>query len=206
MNIRILITLLFGVTLFCSCQPKQLPVNSLAERVTEGTSKDRILFRMTPEKDDVSKDYFEITAEDGKVLIVGNSDLSLATGLNWYLKYVAGIHLSWNNPSQKLPEVLPLPTGKIRQETAMQNRYYLNYCTYSYSMAFWDWERWEKEIDWMALHGINMPLSITGMEVVWYNLLKRVGYTTEEINEFISGPAFMAWWQMNNLEAWAPFP
>lgn len=39
MNIRILITLLFGVTLFCSCQPKQLPVNSLAERVTEGTSK-----------------------------------------------------------------------------------------------------------------------------------------------------------------------
>ena len=70
---------------------------------------------MTPEKDDVSKDYFEITAEDGKVLIVGNSDLSLATGLNWYLKYVAGIHLSWNNPSQKLPEVLPLPTGKIRQ-------------------------------------------------------------------------------------------
>ena len=99
-------------------------------------------------------------------------------------------------------ERLTVPTGKIRQETAMQNRYYLNYCTYSYSMAFWDWERWEKEIDWMALHGINMPLSITGMEVVWYNLLKRVGYTTEEINEFISGPAFMAWWQMNNLEGW----
>ena len=88
MNIRILITLLFGVTLFCSCQPKQLPVNSLAERVTEGTSKDRILFRMTPEKDDVSKDYFEITAEDGKVLIVGNSDLSLATGLNWYPVFI----------------------------------------------------------------------------------------------------------------------
>ena len=40
------------------------------------------------------------------------------------------------------------------------------------------------------------------MEVVWYNLLKRIGYTTEEINEFISGPAFMAWWQMNNLEGW----
>lgn len=54
----------------------------------------------------------------------------------------------------------------------------------------------------MAMHGINMPLSITGMEVVWYNLLKRLGYTTEEVNEFISGPAFMAWWQMNNLEGW----
>ena len=70
MNIRILITLLFGVTLFCSCQPKQLPVNSLAERVTEGTSKDRILFRMTPEKDDVSKDYFEITVIGNRTELV----------------------------------------------------------------------------------------------------------------------------------------
>lgn len=135
MNIRILITLLLGVTLLCSCQPKQLPVNSLAERVTEGTSKDRILFQMIPQQDNPSEDYFEITPKDGKVLITGNSDLSLATGLNWYLKYVAGIHLSWNNPTQKLPETLPLPTEKIRQETDMKHRYYLNYCTYSYSTA-----------------------------------------------------------------------
>ncbi len=190
------------VCLVCSCRSEYSPVDSLADRVTEGTSKNRIVFRLEPNADNSGEDYFEIDSDDGKVLITGNTDLSLATGLNWYLKYVAGIHLSWNNLSQKLPEILPLPQGKIRQETAMRNRYYLNYCTYSYSMAFWDWERWEKEIDWMALHGVNMPLSIAGMEVVWYNLLKRVGYTTEEINEFISGPAFMAWWQMNNLEGW----
>ena len=203
MNMRLLLLLLFGsVVMYTSCQSTSAPIDSLAARVTENTSKDQILFRLVTDETDPAKDYFEIDSKDGKVLITGNSDLSLATGLNWYLKYVAGIHLSWNNPSQKLPEVLPLPQKKIRQATAMKNRYYLNYCTYSYSMAFWDWERWEKEIDWMAMHGINMPLSITGMEVVWYNLLKRIGYTTEEINEFISGPAFMAWWQMNNLEGW----
>ena len=203
MNMRLLLLLLFGsVVMYTSCQSTSALIDSLAARVTENTSKGQILFRLVTDEADPAKDYFEIDSKDGKVLITGNSDLSLATGLNWYLKYVAGIHLSWNNPSQKLPEVLPLPQKKIRQATAMKNRYYLNYCTYSYSMAFWDWERWEKEIDWMAMHGINMPLSITGMEVVWYNLLKRIGYTTEEINEFISGPAFMAWWQMNNLEGW----
>ena len=203
MNMRLLLLLLFGsVVMYTSCQSTSAPIDSLAARVTENTSKGQILFRLVTDEADPAKDYFEIDSKDGKVLITGNSDLSLATGLNWYLKYVAGIHLSWNNPSQKLSEVLPLPQKKIRQATAMKNRYYLNYCTYSYSMAFWDWERWEKEIDWMAMHGINMPLSITGMEVVWYNLLKRIGYTTEEINEFISGPAFMAWWQMNNLEGW----
>lgn len=202
MHMRFLFILLFGIALLCSCQAKELPVDSLAERVTEGTSKGRILFQIQPGQDDVSTDYFEIASQGNKVLITGNSDLSLSTGLNWYLKYVAGIHLSWNNLSQKLPDPLPLPQETIRKETSMKDRYYLNYCTYSYSMAFWDWERWEKELDWMAMHGINMPLSITGMEVVWYNLLKRIGYTTEEINEFVSGPAFMAWWQMNNLEGW----
>jgi len=32
----------------------------------------------------------------------------------------------------------------------------------SYSMTFWDWERWEAEIDWMALQGINLPLAFSG--------------------------------------------
>ena len=151
MNMRLLLLLLFGsVVMYTSCQSTSAPIDSLAARVTENTSKDQILFRLVTDETDPAKDYFEIDSKDGKVLITGNSDLSLATGLNWYLKYVAGIHLSWNNPSQKLPEVLPLPQKKIRQATAMKNRYYLNYCTYSYSMAFWDWERWEKEIDWMA--------------------------------------------------------
>ena len=101
-----------------------------------------------------------------------------------------------------LPEVLPAVTKKERHETGLKLRYDLNYCTFSYTMAFWDWDRWEKEIDWMALHGINLPLAMTGVESVWYNVLKKLGYNKEEINEFISGPGFMAWWLMNNLEGW----
>jgi len=69
-------------------------------------------------------------------------------------------------------------------------------------MAFWDKERWQKEIDWMALHGINMPLAITGTDVVWRNTMLRLGYTPQEIDAFIAGPAFQAWWLMNNLEGW----
>ena len=102
----------------------------------------------------------------------------------------------------KLPTTLPRVTKKERHETNYKYRYYLNYCTYSYTMAFWDWNRWEKEIDWMALHGINMPLSIVGVGSVWRNVLYKLGYTKEEINKFVAGPAFQAWWLMNNLEGW----
>ncbi|MDE5822339.1 MAG: alpha-N-acetylglucosaminidase [Paramuribaculum sp.] len=179
------------------------PIDNLAYRVTEGTSAGRIMFNEIPAKED----FFEIKASEGKVLIEGNNPVSLATGLNWYLKYVAGIHISWSNLTQPLPELLPLPAEPIRKNAKVARRYYLNYCTFSYSMAFWDEDRWMKEIDWMALHGINMPLSLTGVETVWRNLLKRLGYTDKEIGEFISGPGYFAWWQMNNLEGWGgPLP
>jgi alpha-N-acetylglucosaminidase len=74
-------------------------------------------------------------------------------------------------------------------------------------MAFWDWKRWEQEIDWMALHGVNLPLAIVGEECVWRNMLLKLGYSEEEIGKFIAGPAFLAWWEMNNLEGWGgPLP
>lgn len=194
MNLRtILLVIILCVTSFLSASP----ITGLLERIEKGASK-----RFVIEKVEADKDFFELGQKGDKVVIRGNNYVSIATGLNWYLKYYAGIHLSWNGMTAKLPALLPPVIKKERHETALPYRYALNYCTFSYSMAFWDWERWEKEIDWMALHGVNLPLAITGAEAVWYNVLKKLGYTKEEINEFIAGPGFFAWWLMNNLEGW----
>lgn len=173
------------------------PIDDLLERIDRGSSKKFIIERIASDKD-----VFELDQKEEKVVIRGNNYVSIATGINWYLKYYAGIHLSWNNMKAELPDVLPSVTEIVRHETSLLYRYYFNYCTFSYSMAFWDWARWEQEIDWMALHGINLPLAITGTEVVWRNVLQRLNYSKEEINQFISGPGFFAWWLMNNLEGW----
>ena len=157
------------------------PIDSLALRVTEGTSAGKIEFREIPS----DADFFQISSDNGRVLIEGNNPVSMAVGLNWYLKYVANIHLSWDRLTAPLPDPLPLPRATERHTASVDHRYYLNYCTYSYSMPFWNEDRWMKEIDWMALHGINMPLSITGIETVWRNLLRTYGYTDEEIGRFI---------------------
>lgn len=173
------------------------PVAALTERVSPGSSS-QFIFRQTDSKED----YFEISSKDGRIVIEGNNPVNIAAGLNWYLKYYPGIHLSWNNMTTTLPDNLPLPSKPERHNAKVAQRYYLNYCTHSYSMAFWDFDRWQKEIDWMALHGINMPLAITGTDVVWRNTLRRLGYSDKEANEFVAGPAFQAWWLMNNLEGW----
>ena len=189
------------ILLACLCFPfAQLwgnPVNGLLERINPGASKKFII-----QVKKGQSDFFELDQKGDKVVIRGNNYVNIATGLNWYLKYYAGIHLSWNGMTAELPESLPKVSTPVRKETNLALRYDFNYCTYSYTMAFWDWKRWEKEIDWMALHGINLPLAVVGQECVWKNMLEKLGYTKEEINKFIAGPAFLAWWAMNNLEGW----
>lgn len=173
------------------------PIQGLLERIDKGASRKFIVEQVKS-----PADFFELDQKGDKVVIRGNNYVSIATGLNWYLKYHAGIQLSWNGMKAKLPDVLPAVTQKERHETDLKYRYDLNYCTYSYTMAFWDWKRWEQEIDWMALHGINLPLAIIGTDVVWRNVLMKLGYTQDEVNQFIAGPAFQGWWLMNNLEGW----
>ena len=182
---------LLGVTLYAS------PITGLLERIDKGASRKFVIERLKGEKD-----FFELDQKGNKVVVRGNNYVSIATGINWYLKYYAGINLSWNGMQADLPEVLPPVLKKERHETDLKLRYDFNYCTFSYSMAFWDWKRWEQEIDWMALHGINLPLAMVGTDVVWKNVLEELGYTREEINAVIAGPGFQAWWLMNNLEGW----
>ncbi|WP_416339190.1 alpha-N-acetylglucosaminidase [Phocaeicola massiliensis] len=173
------------------------PIQGLLERIDKGASRKFVIEQVKS-----PTDFFELDQKGDKVVIRGNNYVSIATGVNWYLKYYAGIQLSWNGMTAQLPAVLPAVPQKERHETDLKYRYNFNYCTYSYTMAFWDWDRWEKEIDWMALHGINLPLAVVGADVVWYNVLTKLGYTKDEINEFIAGPAFQGWWLMNNLEGW----
>ena len=194
----------FFFSLFCMMVlvAQATPIDGLLERIDRGASQK---FKIELKKAD--RDYFELDQAGRRVVVRGNSWVNIGVGINWYLKYYAGIHLSWNQMQAELPDVLPPVKEKERHETDLGLRYDFNYCTFSYSMAFWDWPRWEREIDWMTLHGVNLPLAVVGEECVWRNMLLRLGYSEEEIGKFIAGPAFLAWWAMNNLEGWGgPLP
>ncbi|KAG0481223.1 hypothetical protein HPP92_012081 [Vanilla planifolia] len=70
------------------------------------------------------------------------------------------------------------------------------------SFAWWDWERWEKEIDWMALQGVNLPLAFTGQEAIWQKVFKDFNVRNKDLGNFFGGPAFLAWARMGNLHGW----
>jgi len=67
-------------------------------------------------------------------------------------------------------------------------------------MIWWDWNRWEQEIDWMAMNGINLALAFTGQELIWYKLFKLYNLDDDDIYSFFSGPGFLAWNRMGNVK------
>jgi alpha-N-acetylglucosaminidase len=150
---------------------------------------------------DNGADVFEIESRDGKIVLRGNSPLSVTVGLNWYLKYSCHCSVSLNGNNLKLPAMLPVVDKKIRMSGWAKSRYFLNYCTFSYSMSWWDWAQWERFIDWMALNGINQPLSVTGQEAVWQAVCRKFGMTDAEIDAFLAGPPYLPFQWMGCLDS-----
>ena len=144
-------------------------------------------------------DYFELSnAADGSIKVVGNNGVSLATGLNYYLKYSCNVMISQVGDQVRMPDAI-IPVEPVRRETKFPVRYSYNYCTLSYSMAFWGEEEWRNELDWLALNGVNVVLDATAQEEVWRRFLGELGYSHQEIKDFIAGPAYYAWAYMANL-------
>ncbi|KAH1174125.1 hypothetical protein KIL84_002269 [Mauremys mutica] len=142
-----------------------------------------------------------------RVRVAGSSGVAAAAGLYRYLRELCGCHVSWSGAQLRLPDPLPAVPGVISATSPNRFRYYQNVCTQSYSYVWWDWPRWEREIDWMALNGINLALAFTGQEAVWQRVYLSLGLNQSEIDEYVTGPAFLAWNRMGNLHTWAgPLP
>jgi alpha-N-acetylglucosaminidase len=157
-------------------------------------------FRFEQIQADQGRDVFELDQQKDSVVVRGNTGLSMAFGLNWYLKYYAQASVSLNCSQIRIPRPLPTVEKKVRMTGWAQSRYFLNYCTFSYSMSWWDWAQWEKFIDWMALNGINQPLAVTGQEGVWQAVGRRFDMTDTEIDAFLAGPPYLPFSWMGCLD------
>lgn len=113
-----------------------------------------------------SIDGYRVVFADNGLKITANNSISAANGLYRYLQEICHVNLSWNgNREIVIDELVPF-NGEIKGEINQKYRVYMNYCTLNYTASWWDFTRWEKEIDFMALNGINMPLAVIGTEAV----------------------------------------
>jgi alpha-N-acetylglucosaminidase len=169
----------------------------LAKRVLQGRANN-FIFKL--EAKGTAKDFFQISKSGEKILIKGTNGVSLASGLNWYLKKYCNSQFSIIDKQISLPAILPFPSSTEKVQTEFNYRYFFNVCTFSYTMAWWDWKEWERQIDWMAMNGINFPLAITGQEAIWTEVYQELGLSQKQIDDFLVGPAFLPWSWMGNID------
>lgn len=148
------------------------------------------------------KSCFEFYCENDKIVLAGDCKISQAMAYYQYLKKYCAVNLSHCGNEFITVESAPLPDKKTSRVIPQDKRVYMNYCTVGYSCASWDWERWEREIDFMAMNGVNMPLSVVGSEAVWYYTMRELGYSETGALNFLSGPFFWPWQLMGNINGY----
>ena len=178
---------------------------ALAGRLSARLADKVEFYKMEAEQ---GKDAFTLESRGGKVIIGGNNANSMAVGLNRYLNRYCKVTVSWYaGVPMELPDVLPDVPAPERITARVPQRFFLNYCTWGYTMPFWQWRDWERFIDWMALNGVNLPLAITGQEAVWYNVWTKLGMTDKQVRSYFTGPAYLPWHRMANIDGWCgPLP
>ncbi|KAH7052751.1 tim-barrel domain-containing protein [Linnemannia elongata] len=146
------------------------------------------------------------------VLIEGTTLSALGVGLKYYLEQAAQVELTWSgNRFNELPAQPPrvpdleldsgntVTTGHVHG-SFVPWRYYTNVVTFGYQFAFWDWSRWERELDWMVLNGVNQLPAMVGQEYVLREFFRSLGVKDADFASFFSGPTYQPWQRMGNMQ------
>ncbi|TFY63212.1 hypothetical protein EVJ58_g3385 [Rhodofomes roseus] len=132
-----------------------------------------------------------------------------ARGLYTYVTQFGGVDIWWTGSRlSQLSSTLPKVGTPVNGTAIVPYRYHFNTVTFDYTAAFWSWDQWQAELDWLALRGVNLPLAWVGYEYTLIQVFQEVGLSDEDISSFLSGPAFQAWNRFGNIQgSWGgPLP
>lgn len=190
------IYLITGSSLLLNAQSFEAVKGLAARRVPWLASN--LVFSTIPKEND--KDAFELFSKKNKVYISATNANTAACALNWYLKYYCNRSMSHRGDNMLPVKKIPPIDGTIRIVSPYNFRYVLNYSYNNYNVSFYSWKDWERELDWMALNGVNLMSAPVGVEAVWQNTLKKFDFNDEEIFDFLPGPSYTSLWHSGIIE------
>lgn len=147
-------------------------------------------------------DEYSLFDDNNKIVIEATSGIAAGVALNYYLSKCCKVHFGIITDSGDLPEIPPKVGEIVKRKSLYHYRYFLNYCTFGYSLSLYTWKEWERLIDRMILSGYNLVLNTVGQESVWRELLLSLNYTDKEISSFLVGASFMPWFNMMNISSY----
>ena len=142
----------------------------------------------------------------GPVLITAASAVDAIHAAGQYLQVTLNASFSWeltggvqlaNFGGAPLPAV---PGGALRLCRAVPWTYYQNVVQSSYSNVWWDAARWERELLWAALRGVNIALAYAGQEALWRQTFLSLGLSGSVLDGYFGGPAYLSWSRGQGLQ------
>ena len=158
---------------------------------TFGQRPGNVVFSLVEKSGDTDSYAYEVSS-DGILTVEGTSAIALTKGFyDYVLRGGYGIS-SWTADRLDLPASLP-SCPRVETTSPFRNHLFYNVCTYGYTSPFWGWKEWEHELDWLALHGFDMPLSPIAGEAILARVWRGMGLSDEEIGAYFTGPAHLPW-------------
>ncbi len=194
---RLLVGALFCLPIPALTQPTSQPAQDVLNRLMPRLAPQ---FKLTLTASAADHDGFRISGTTGHIEVQAATIPTLLYGVNWYLKYVAHLQVSTNGLQLGAPGLqLPAPPQPIEKPVLYPWRYALNENVDGYSAPYWDQKRWQREIDILALSGINAILIERGTDYVLYQTFRDAGYSDDAIRRWITQPAHQNWQLMGNM-------
>ncbi len=141
------------------------------------------------------KSFVRYESIDGRVCLTADCAVSMAVGYFAFLRDWCGGEFAADHSLRFRSFALPKESKTI--EIPAAKRVCMEDTFFSCGACWWDWERWEKEIDYMAMNGVNMPLCAVGSEAVWFRTMLDAGMSEDYALTEISGPSYWGW-QLSN--------
>lgn len=158
-------------------------VEALARRVM-GSKAKAVVF----EQIESSTDSYELLQKGKKVLIRGNNANSMAVGLNRYIQQYCLANVSWYdfNPVE-LPKKMPQVPEKVSGKVEVPIRFFLNYCTFGYTMPWWKWQQWERCTTHTSTGAAGIINAHPNLEGEWnWTTELRKGYDINNLDEALA--------------------
>lgn len=166
---------------------------------TEGQTQLQVSVAISLEKTADGKDKFSYQLSGNQLSIQASSGVAACRAFYDFIKANGAGISTWSGKRFSMPTTI-VKNSQTEYTSPYRDHQYFNVVTYGYSTPYWDEARWDKELNWMALHGIDMPLMLVGSEQIYRKVFAELyGTTKEQLDEWEVGPAHLPWMRMGNL-------
>ena len=149
-------------------------------------------------------DNYEIYTREKSIVIAGSNNIAKAMGYYRYLKEYCNVLITSGEYDISYIKTAPLPDKEIVYSVPQKLRLAFTYERYAAEVDGWGFDRWAKELDFLAMHGVNTPLILTGADGVLYKMLMDFRFKKETALEFIAGSHYFYHQLKGNLFGFLP--